>query len=345
VTVARVDRVTPSRDTAVIAQPPVAGEASALRQLEPGDFIVTSAPDALVADVARQTGVDFNALPGPVGSGTHPVKRQRIGMYLRYGGGNSDEGWTEFTLEQFHFPYASLMDAELKAGNLNAKFDVIILPSDSVATLTGERPANGGGRGGGGGEGGAGPLPPPEFRSGFGKEGVDALRSFVEKGGTLLTFGGAGSLPIERFGLPVRNVLTGINSKEFWCPGSTLHARFDSNSPLAYGMPSEGLVTFLADSQAYETIPTAHSEQTEIFATYAEKNILRSGWLLGEQHLSKKAAALSVGLGKGRVVLIGFRAQHRAQTHGTYKIVFNALLEGVSSGRTATATSQQAAIK
>jgi hypothetical protein len=308
----------------------------------PGDFIVPSAPDAVVADIAKQTGVDFRPLKAPLSPGAHDVKRQRIAMYQRYNGGNSDEGWTEFTLEQFHFPYAVLMDPELKAGNLNAKYDVIILPSDSTATLTGERPPGGeGGRGGrGGGEGGAGPQPPPEFRSGFGSAGVDALRAFVQKGGTLVTFGGAGSLPIERFGIPVRNVLAGRNSKEFWCPGSTLHARFDVNNPLAYGMPVQGLVTFLADSQAYESMPTDHSERIETLATYVDRDILQSGWLLGEEHLAKKAAALSVRMGQGRVVLIGFRAQHRAQTHGTYKMVFNALLEGPGSTAPRTTTDQ-----
>ena len=312
----------------------------------PGDFLVAAAPDAVVAEVAKQTGVDFRALNAPV-STAHDVKRQRVAMYQRYGGGNSDEGWTEFTLEQFHFPYATLMDAELKGGNLNAKYDVIILPSDSTGTLTGERPAAGSpssatgqsGRGGGGGEGGgAGPQPPPEYRSGFGREGVEALRAFVQKGGTLVTFGGAGSLPIDRFGIPVRNVLAGKSSKEFWCPGSTLRARFDVTNPLTYGMPAQGLATFLADSQAYETLPTDHSERIETLATYADRDVLQSGWLLGEEQLTKKAAALSVRMGQGRVVLIGFRAQHRAQTHGTYKIVFNALLEGagVPAARSAT---------
>jgi hypothetical protein len=66
----------------------------------------------------------------------------------------------------------------------------------------------------------------------------------------------------------------------------------------------------------------------EILATFVERDVLQSGWLVGEPRIAKKAAAVSVKHGAGRVVLIGFRAQHRAQTHGTFKLVFNALLKG-----------------
>jgi glutamine amidotransferase-like uncharacterized protein len=79
-------------------------------------------------------------------------------------------------------------------------------------------------------------------------------------------------------------------------------------------------------SQVYEVTSTERSQDVEIFATYRDRDILQSGWLLGEDVIAKKAAAVVVRQGEGRVVLIGFRPQHRAQTHGTFKLVFNALL-------------------
>jgi hypothetical protein len=295
--------------------------------LRPGDFVISGAADAVVQDVARQTGVAFNPLASDVTRTSYQVKRLRIGMYQRYFGGNMDEGWTRWLIEQWGFPYKSLMDAEIKAGNLLTKYDVIILPADRVEMMTGERRGEGAGRGGG-----ARPAEyPPEFRSGFGPEGVAALRAFVEKGGVLVTFAEAGDFAIQKFELPLRNVVANRPSKEFWSPGSTLRVRIDNTNPLAYGMPAEGLAVFLANNQAYEVLPTPHNERVERIVSFAERDILQSGWLLGEDALARKAAMVSVEFGQGKVTLIGFRAQHRAQTHGTFKLVFNTLLSGPDS--------------
>jgi hypothetical protein len=227
--------------------------------------------------------------------------------------------------EQFDVPFKSIMDADIKSGTLSANFDVIVLPADSVQAMTGERPAAGAAPAGRGG--GAGPdTTPPAYRSGFGAEGVNALQAFVQKGGTLVTFGEAGDLPIQRFGLPLRNVVAGLPPRTFWSPGSTLRVRFDPANPIAYGMPREGFALFMPGSQVYEVTSTTSSQDVEIVATYVDRDILQSGWLLGEQVIAKKAAAVTVKHGAGRVVLLGFRPQHRDQTHGTFKLVFNALL-------------------
>ena len=287
-----------------------------------GDFIVSAdAPGDLVDSTARATGVDFSALAVDVASGSHAVAAPRIGMYQRYFGGNMDEGWTRWLLERFEFPYTSIFDADITAGTLRDRFDTIVLPADSVARMTGEyaEPGRAGSR----------PEDYPEaYRSGFGQDGVDALEAFVEAGGTLVTFAQAGDLAIEKFELPIRNVVAGVPSKDFWSPGSTLRVRVDTEHPLAYGMPAESLATFLGGNQAYEVVATPQNERVERIVTFVDRDILQSGWLLGEQLIAKKAAMVSVGHGDGRVVLIGFRAQHRAQTHGTFKLVFNALLVG-----------------
>jgi hypothetical protein len=274
------------------------------------------------------------------------MKRQRVAMYQRFGGGNIDEGWTRLVLEQFSFPYTSIFDPEIKAGNLIDKYDVLVIPNDSTATITGETAAAGtpaagrGGRGGGagggapaaagrgagGGEagGGRGGNTPPEFRTGIGTEGVNALRDFVQKGGTLVTLNAATAFPVDRLGIGVRNVLEGKSTKEFWCPGSTIKVTFDNSNPLAYGMPAHGLALYL-NSPAFE-ITAQNAENYETIVRYQDRDLLESGWLVGEENLARRAAVVSAKLGQGRVVLIGFPAQHRAQMHGTYKLLFNALV-------------------
>jgi len=321
--------------------------------LRAGDFLVAAGSEAVLETVAKQTGVDFTPLRAAVSAGVHDMKRQRVAMYQRFGGGNIDEGWSRLVLEQFNFPYKSIFDPEIKAGNLIDKYDVLVIPSDSTQTITGEAAAAGaatagrGGRGGaapaappaaapaanqagrgaageGGGGGGRGGNTPPEYRTGLGAEGVNAIRDFVQKGGTLVTLNTATAFPADRLGIGVRNVLAGKSTKEFWCPGSTLRVTFDNTNPLAYGMPTHGLALYLG-SPAFEiTAPSA--EDYDIVARYEDRELLESGWLVGEENLTRKAAVVAAKLGQGRVVLIGFPAQHRAQTHGTYKLLFNALV-------------------
>jgi hypothetical protein len=285
--------------------------------LRPGDFVVEGGSGEVLDRVAAETGVDFQALAQGPSSGIHDVQRMRVGMYQRYRGGNMDEGWTRLLLEQFDFPYTTLMDAEIKAGGLRANYDVIIVPNDSTAAITGQ-----------GSEryyGGSPPAYPPEYVSGIGDEGVEALKAFVEDGGTLVALGAATDFAIEKFSLGVRNAMEGLDSIDFFCPGSTLRASFDNTNPLAYGMPQEGLVLFWS-SPAFEILPSDHSEDYQRVVVYADRDLLRSGWLIGEEHLANKAGMVSVKYGEGSVVLIGFRTQNRAQTHGTFKLLFNALL-------------------
>lgn len=323
--------------------------------LRPGDFLVARGPAQLLGTVAGQTGVSFAPNTVNATAGSHALRRTRVAMYQRFGGGNMDEGWTRLILEQWNQPYTSLFDPELKAGNLGQKYDVIMMPADNPATMTGQRgggPGRGagpavpvaadephrggggnstlgsgagrGGRGGGGG-GGGGPVYPPEYRTGFGDEGVKALDEFVRAGGTLVTFAEAGALAIERFNLPLRDVVAGLPSKQFWSPGSTLRISVDTTSWLGYGMPSSALAVFIAGSQVYDILP-AGAGAVQVAARYADRDVLQSGQLIGEPVIAGKAAVVSVRHGQGRIVLVGFRAQHRAQAHGTFKLVFNALV-------------------
>jgi len=151
------------------------------------------------------------------------------------------------------------------------------------------------------------------------------LKEFVEEGGTLVTFSQACEFAIEKLNLKIKNVLKDKKPKEFFCPGSTLRAQIQNCHPLAYGMPEEAHI-FFWNSPAFDVLPSHFNERYEVIAKYPEGDILQSGWLIGEDLIAKKAAMVSAKYGKGRVILIGFRAQHRGQTHGTFKLLFNTLI-------------------
>jgi hypothetical protein len=283
----------------------------------PGDFIVSGGRDDLLRDTAARTGVDFQILESLPAEGTRPVKNPRIGMYQRTWGGNMDEGWTRLLLENFAFPYTSLMDADIRKPGLNARFDVIVLPSDQTALIMGEIPESF--------RRWMTASYPPEFRSGLGQEGRAALQSFVQNGGTLVALREACNFVVETLGLSVRNTVDGLAAKDFFCPGSTVHAAFDTGHPLAWGMPEEGLILSW-NGPAFEILPGPANDRYRTVVRYSGKNLLRSGWLIGEEHLAGKPAMIEAESGRGRVVLIGFPAQHRSQTHGTFKLFFNALM-------------------
>jgi hypothetical protein len=277
-----------------------------------GDFLVPAEADpVLVREAVDESGVPFRALNVDATEASYPLTPQRIGMYQRYYGGNIDEGWTRWLLEDFAFEYTTIMDEDLTEGDLGERFDVILLPADSKELMI---------------EGRDDEDIPPEYRSGFGELGVAALEAFVRQGGTLVTFAEAGALPIEEFDLPVRDAVSGLSGNDFWAPGSTLNVKVETRDRFALGMPEEALATFLAGGQVYETERGARSADVSRLVTYVDRDILQSGWLLGEDAIANRAAVVSVGHGEGSVLLIGFRAQHRAQTHGTFKLLFNALM-------------------
>jgi len=280
-----------------------------------GDFWVPDAPAALVGRIARETGVPFNAMNVDAGDEFAPeAERLRVGMYQPYGG-NMDEGWTRLLLEQFSFPYTTLDADAIAGGDLGGDYDVIILAEASLTSM----------RNGGGGRGGPVAIP-PGYRSGFGQDGVTALETFVEEGGRLVTFGGAGELPIQGFGLPVRDITNGVPNTEFWAHGSTLKGKVNTDHPLAWGMPEDAFLLFFGNNQVYEVSGSDAGETISRVASYIDHDILQSGQLDGEELIANRAAMLALDHGEGEVVLIGFRTQHRAQTDGTYKFLFNALV-------------------
>ncbi|MDP2872566.1 MAG: M14 family metallopeptidase [Bacillota bacterium] len=292
-------------------------------ELPPGAFYVprAAAEGAGVAALAGELGVGLVAVKDAPGAMT-PVKQQRIGMYQRYYAGNIDEGWTRFLLEQYEFPYVTLMDADFKAGPLKDKIDVLIIPDDVKEMIVGPENFK------------DSPVVaralmwvgqmPPEYRSGIGFDGVKAVKEFVGQGGRLVALNLAAGFAIDACELRVKNVVDKLSTKQYSTHGATLHVKVDTGDPLAYGMPEEALVLNF-DSPAFDIQETFNADRYRIVARYPERDLLRSGWLIGEELIKGKVAVLGVKSGEGEVVLLGCRPQFRAQTHGTFKLLFNCL--------------------
>jgi hypothetical protein len=245
---------------------------------------------------------------------TYLLQRPRIGLYQPWVP-SMDEGWTRYVLEKFHFAYTTLHNADVRAGDLHKRIDTLLIPSIEAKNLR---------------EGYAPNQSEPAYVGGLGREGVDALREFVETGGTLVCLADSCEFAIEALGLPVKSALKGLAHSVFFCPGSVLAVRLprnDSVSPITFGMPEEVSVAFHG-SLAFDV---GKSEHVSVPARYATTAVLESGWLLGAEKIEGKAAVVEVKRGEGRVILFGFPPQHRGQPHGTFRLLFNALLRASMS--------------
>ncbi len=239
-----------------------------------------------------------------------------------------DEGWTRWIFDEelfsqifgFNFPpdkqyYRSVFNEEIQKGNLTSVSKTIIFPDQSPNQIM-----NGYAKG----------TMPDEYTGGIGKEGVENLRKFVEAGGTLVFLNRASNFAIEQFNLPVKDVTQDLPRKDFYIPGSILRTEIDTTHPIAKGMPKESIAWF-ENSPVFEiqTDPLALTNNFKIIAKYPKdaNKILLSGWALGEENLAGKAALVEFTIGKGKIVLFGFRPQYRGQSLATFPLLFNAISE------------------
>src|SRR5256714_11490880 len=247
-------------------------------------------------DLALQLGTsDSSPIPNPIKTGV------RIGIYQNSRAGNMDEGWTRYVFDTFNVPYKSFHEDSVNDANPRATFDAIVLPSEQTrANPDNEAPA--------------------ETARGITDKGYTNLSKFVEDGGTLICFDGSCAAVIRQMKLPLRNVLAGVRSSAFYCPGSILRLNVDTSSPIARTMPKDTDAYFISSS-AFD----ATDNKVHVIARYGKDDVLRSGWLRGEDKIKDKIALAEVTAGKGRVVLFAFRPQHRGQTWGTFSFICTAI--------------------
>ncbi len=235
------------------------------------------------------------------------ITQPRIGLYRPWAA-SIDEGWTRWLLERYGFSFRSLYNADVKAGNLRERYDVIILADIGRNTImNGSRPG----------------TVPPRYAGGIGDVGVRALEEFIRMGGTLVAMNGSTTFAIEELHLPVENVVEELERDAFFLSGSIVEMQVDPSHPVMTGMPERAKV--MASRGPVYTV--TDDFDGAVLAKYQDVGSpLLSGYLLGEEHIQGYATALEVSHGDGRVILLGMRPQWRGQPFGTFKILFNAAL-------------------
>ena len=277
-------------------------------------FLIRGLTEAAQADLVRALALTAERTDA-VGT---PVKKPRLGLFQPWSG-SLDEGWTRWVLEQYGFEFAVLHPEDFHKP-LGDQVDVIILADDARVPLENASGPAAGNRGGG-----APRVVRPEYAYALSADDLKGLETFIRSGGRLVCFNAATRFAVQQLKLPVKNVTEGLKGEEFFLRGSIVEVGVDLIHPLMAGMPPKAAV-FVDGSPAWATL---EGFQGSVLARYAETGSpLLSGFLIGEKVLQGKAAALECELDQGRVILIGFRPQWRAQSFGTFRVVFNAALCG-----------------
>ena len=251
-----------------------------------------------------------------------PAPNSQVPALYRAAMPTFDEGWTRWLFESKSYQYRSLTEKQLRAGittfsmgpGVTGKYYVILFPDQPARSiLDGYR---------------AGSMP-PELTGGLGPEGVKQLRAFIVQGGTAVFLNRASDFAIEQLKLPLRDIVGGLPRTDFYVPGSILRIELDTTHPIAAGMPKD-TIAWAENSPVFEVVENSGGDipasNVRVIGWYPQdKDPLLSGWLLGGERIKGKAALVEVTVGKGRVILFGFRPQYRAQSSATYPLFFNSL--------------------
>jgi hypothetical protein len=292
--------------------------------------------------IARELGVGFHATAERPPASALRLATPRVGLWDHYGG-SMDAGWARWILEQFEFPFERVFVRELDAGRLRDRFDVLVFVGGAIPSTD---PRAGGGRGG---RAAVQPAPddvPEEYRGHLGRitaeRTVPRLAEFVQDGGTIVAIGDSAANLAGHLALPVRNPLVEdgapLPRTKYYVPGSVLSARIDTRHPLAHGM-KERTDVFFDNSPVFAFAPG--SSGLAAVAAFDSKTPLRSGWAWGQHYLEGGLLVVEATAGRGRVVLVGPEIIKRAQPHGTFPLLFNAIHYGAAMAAGAEPSSRE----
>ncbi len=299
----------------------------ALNGFAKGSFYVPSSSAAalIVKGQAVDIGADIQSIEKKPAD-LVAIQPARIALWDTYGG-SMPSGWMRWIFEQFKFDYNVIYAQEIDKGDLKNKYDIILFVEGAMPSLNphARKPI--------------GPKPedtPEEFKKTIGylstESSIPALKKFMEDGGTVLTIGNSTNLAYH-LKLPVTNALVetvsgnqrNLPNEKFYIPGSVMQVTLDETQSNTWGMKKTADVYF-DDSPVFNISPEAQTKgMIKPIAWFASDKTLRSGWAWGQSYLKNGIAAFDAQVGKGKLIAYGPEITFRAQTHGTFKLVFNQL--------------------
>jgi len=280
----------------------------------PQGTMIVEQKNGLIDDlraITQDLYVEFTGIKSKPVIKAYTLKPVRLGLYKSWTA-SMDEGWTRWVLEQYEFPYNSIFDKEIREGNIHKKLDVLLIPDIGERSIVNGLSVR---------------QAPLEYVGGIGEAGVENIRVFLDKGGTIITLNSAAEFPIKHFYLNIENTVQSLDRRSFFIPGSILKAVVDQHHPIAYGFDRTCHLFFRRS-------PVFNVADGKSVLRYPVHEPLSSGWLNGEEQLYNKSGLVDVDYGQGKIILIGFPTQYRAQSQGTFRFLFNSIYYGTATLKT-----------
>lgn len=291
-------------------------------------YIPSGSKTKLIAEkIINEYGAIFlTAIQKPVS--LVKVKKARIALWDSYGGSMSS-GWVRWIMEQFNYSIDVIYPKDIDTGNLRSKYDVIVFVEGAIPSVN-SRTANTG-------RGAASPANvPDEYKNRIGRitadRSIPQLKIFLEQGGNIVTIGSSTQLAYH-LKLPVTDAMVDIENgvekslsrDKYYTPGSILRTAVDNKMLSASGLNKETDVYF-DNSPVFHINPDAESSGlVKPIAWFNTDKPLRSGWSWGQAYLKNGITAFEAKVGKGKLFAFGPEITFRAQSYGTFKLLFNQL--------------------
>jgi hypothetical protein len=237
----------------------------------------------------------------------------KVGLFQDWGH-NMEEGWTRYVFDEFKIDYDTLHAKDFQKKNALKNYDVLMFIGAPKSVMEKGKPPKEWERW-------TSPLP-SEYSGGLEEKGKAALKEFLKAGKTLVFMTASCNYAVEHFRLPVSNVAE--NNRALNCPGSYLQAEV-KDSELTFGLHGSAAIFYNGDPAFQTSLPRDPSMKRRTALVFGQRDLLLSGALEGESSIARKSLVVDFSIDGGRIVLIGPNLLFRAQTEGTYKIVFNTL--------------------